>query len=162
MKKTIIFLLLMYGAALSQTTYVQEFTVTIDSAGVDTLFFGYRSSAFFGNFVNSDTNSIDPPNNVFDDDDAVLEFIDISSDTVSNDTMAAYVKPLDKDGVVVFDDSVHVIDTDFSGGAAIKRGKIYTLALSGLKSKKNGIAIIQKRFDNETAVRNWKWRFKSN
>lgn len=162
MKKIILFILLIYGAAFSQTVYVQEFTVTIDSAGIDTLFFGYRSTAFMGNFANPDTNSIDPPNNIFDDDDAILEFIDISSDTVSNDTMAAYVKPIDKDGTVVFDDSIHVIDTDYSGGAAIKRGKIYTLALSGLKSKKNGIAIIMKRFDHETAVRNWKWRFKSN
>ena len=152
-----------FGTAWAQqTAYTQTYDVVVDSAEQDTVYFGNRPTAFWGSFVSPDTNAINPSDNVFDDDLAVLQFRDVSDDSVAPDTCAAYVKSLDKYGNIVQNDSAHVIDTDFSGGAALVDGKTYSFSLSGLTAKKNGIAIIFKRIDHESAVRTWRWTYISN
>lgn len=154
----VVFFVLWAVPLLAQNTVRWQFkseSIAVNDA--DTVYFAYRGAGVsFG--VDPDSVAINPPDQVYNDDAAVISIRKISGSAA--DSVIAYAKGLDASGRIVQNDSVMVFGSSYaapSSGNAFGNGGVHMASLSGLLGKYNGVAIICKVFDRVGGARRFEF-----
>lgn len=126
---------------------------SVSANDADTVYFAFRPVT--GRYVQPDSASINPPDYVIYESERTLTVRKISGTTA--DSVIAYVKPLDRDGRLIQNDSLFVLGSSFAAPVMPNYygdGRVYAKSLGGISVKKcNGVAVIIKVFDKTGGAR---------